>query len=259
MALTAGPMLSANNGVNTDALIQKAHEYTGFYFKNRVSDGDPQVAYFRNNSAVNRLQPEDIDDAIFDGLKVLHITGISLALSSSCLKMAEYLIDKAHSLGAIVTFDPNIRPQLWASKEQMRETINHIADRCDIVIPGVSEGTQLTSETTLEDIADFYLNMTTPSMVVLKNGTVGAFAKEANGDITKVPSFHVSHVVDTVGAGDGFATGLISGLIDNLSVKESLVRATAIGALAIQSEGDNAGYPVKSDLEAYIKTNAVTD
>jgi len=250
--------LSAND-VDTTSLIQKPNEYTGFYFKNRVSTGDPQVSYFRNNSAVNHLQPEDLTESVFDGLRVLHITGISLALSKSAQQLAEYLIAKAHQLNALVTFDPNIRPQLWKSELDMKTTINRVASLCDVIIPGVKEGRQLTGNTDLEAIADFYLDIPRPSLVVLKNGTVGAFAKDNNGEIIKVPSFHVDHVVDTVGAGDGFATGLISGLLDGLTVKESLVRATAIGALAIQSEGDNAGYPTMKQLDSYIQTSSVAD
>ena len=64
--------------------------------------------------------------------------------------------------------------------------------------------------------------------------------------------FEVEKVIDTVGAGDGFAVGLISGLIEKLTLKEAVLRGNAIGSLAVQSPGDNDGYPDRQTLIDYM-------
>ncbi|KRM74870.1 sugar kinase [Secundilactobacillus collinoides] len=247
----------ATNHVDTSYLFQKEHSYTGFYFKTRVSHGDPQIAYFRAGSSVNQITESDIDSIDLTGLKVLHITGISLALSENAYRAALSLISKAHHMGAIVTFDPNIRKQLWQSEKTMIATINEVASLADVVFPGLKEGQKLTGYSNPQSIANYYLAGSYTKLVILKNGTIGAVAFDDKQRTVSVPALQVDKVVDTVGAGDGFATGIISGLLDHLSLEDCLRRATTIGALAVQSEGDNTGYPDRNNLLSLMEKKPV--
>lgn len=90
--------------------------------------------------------------------------------------------------------------------------------------------------------------------MVIKLGPAGAFYKTANEEGT-VLGFPVEKVVDTVGAGDGFAVGVISGLLEGLSIHDAVMRGNAIGSLAVQSPGDNDGYPTKEQLGKYIENH----
>jgi 2-dehydro-3-deoxygluconokinase len=88
--------------------------------------------------------------------------------------------------------------------------------------------------------------------VVIKLGAEGAYTS-SEGQQFYTPGFPVTKVVDTVGAGDGFAVGLVSGILEGLSLQEAVRRGTAIGALAVMSPGDNDGLPDRESLAAFIR------
>ena len=94
-------------------------------------------------------------------------------------------------------------------------------------------------------------------IVVIKDGKNGAFVSGKNGESTtqiNVPGYRIEHVVDTVGAGDGFAVGFISGMLEGLPVEACAKRANAIGAIQVQHRGDNEGLPDRVKLEAAMLT-----
>ena len=93
--------------------------------------------------------------------------------------------------------------------------------------------------------------------VAIKTGADGAWFKTAQGEQGSVAACNVRHVVDTVGAGDGFAVGVISGLLDGLSIRDAVRRGNTIGALAIQVQGDSEGLPTRAELAASESTLCV--
>jgi 2-dehydro-3-deoxygluconokinase len=136
----------------------------------------------------------------------------------------------------------------------MREAINDLATRADWVLPGLEEGRFLTGEHTAEGIAGFY-RQRGAKLVVVKLGSDGAYYDGEIGSGSglgsgHVPGFPVAEVVDTVGAGDGFAVGVISALLEGLSVPEAVKRGTWIGARAVQVLGDSEGLPTRAELNA---------
>ena len=237
-------------GILSDNILIDSKYSTGFYFKTKVKDGDPEVHYFRKNSAASQLTRKDIEHTEFNGAKILHITGITAALSEDTLDAVYAAIDKARENNMLITFDPNIRVQLWKSEEHMIEVLNDIASKCDVILPGIKEGNILTGKQTKEEIADFYLNHGAKA-VVIKNGASGAYLK-THEEEKIVPGFKIKHVVDTVGAGDGFATGVLSGLLDGESYENALVKGNAIGALMVTSKEDNAILPTRDELKEFI-------
>lgn len=225
-------------------------EYTtGFMLKSKVKEGNPDTAYFRKNSAASHIGPEDIEKVSFGNVRHVHITGIPCALSKSCLAASLRLIERAHEHHVYVSFDPNLRPSLWKNREIMAKTLNDLACRCDMVLPGLSEGETLTGLHDAKDIADYYLSKGVKD-VVIKTGKKGAYLQ--NAEISaQVPCFPVekfSRVVDTVGAGDGFAVGVISGRLEGLPLKDAVLRGNIIGGLQLTVEGDNEGLPDRRQL-----------
>jgi sugar/nucleoside kinase (ribokinase family) len=130
----------------------------------------------------------------------------------------------------------------------MREATNDLAAQADWVLPGIEEGRLLTGESTPDGIARFY-RQRGAKLVVVKLGRDGAYFESENG-AGHVPGFPVAKVVDTVGAGDGFAVGVISGLLDGLSPLDAVRRGTWIGARAVQVMGDTEGLPTRTEVEA---------
>ncbi len=152
----------------------------------------------------------------------------------------------------LISFDPNIRVSLWKNMDEMRESLNYIAGLCDYIFPGIKEGQILTGMNQIEDIADFYLAKGCKG-VVIKNGDKGASYKLQGGALKDVAGFRVDHIVDTVGAGDGFATGVISGCLEKLPMEKAVKRGNAIGAIVITSKGDNENLPTAKELAAFME------
>lgn len=242
-----------NENVNIEHVLVDESHSTGFQLKSKVFDGDPEVQYFRKGSAASHLCVADFNEAYFLAAKHMHMTGIPLALSEQVRDFAQHALAFMKKNGRTVSFDPNIRPSLWGSQEEMISYINEAAFQANYVLPGLAEGEILTGYKQPHDIASFYLEKGV-ELVVMKLGEAGAFYKTAVEEGT-VPGFKVEHVMDTVGAGDGFAVGVISGLVDGLSIHEAVLRGNAIGALAVQTPGDNDGYPTKLELLDYIGKN----
>ncbi|TDT62881.1 sugar kinase [Fonticella tunisiensis] len=243
-----------NEGIDTKYITFDSNYPTAFQMKSKVETGDPEVVYFRKGSAASHMSKEDIDRIDFESVRHVHVTGIPPALSLSCREATYRLIKKAREKGLFITFDPNLRPSLWPSKEEMVRVINDIASKCDMVLPGISEGVMLTGSENPNEIADFYLKLGV-KIVIVKIGEKGAFVKTREESYT-VPGFKVPMVVDTVGAGDGFAVGIISGLLEKLPLRDAVVRGNAIGSLQVMVPGDNEGLPDRAKLNQYLKEQA---
>jgi sugar/nucleoside kinase (ribokinase family) len=236
-------------GIDCSRVVCERSQRTGFMFKGRVDDGsDPPIEYHRRGSAASLLQPEEIDAAWLASARHLHVTGVFPALAPNTLAATRRAIDVMRRDGRTISFDPNLRPALWSSPEVMRDTLNGLAARCDWVLPGLDEGRQLTGHDEPKRIAAFYRERGA-RLVVVKLGADGAwFDGEAGGG--HVPACHVERVVDTVGAGDGFAVGVISALLEGLPVPDAVKRGAWIGARAVQVRGDTEGLPTRAELEA---------
>lgn len=242
------------NGVDPAYILQDGNFLTGMQLKAKVEQGDPEVVNFRQGTAFSHFAPEDLEKLDWEGVRHVHMTGIPPALSVSCRAAAIQLMEIARERGAYVSFDPNIRPALWPDKEEMVHVLNDMAAKADLVLPGISEGKLLAGTTDPEQIADFYLSRGAKAVIV-KLGAKGSLVKEKGQDAFVSPGFHVSKVVDTVGAGDGFAVGVVSALLEHKSMAQAAERGAAIGALAVMSPGDNEGLPTRAQLKSFIDAN----
>lgn len=240
-------------GLDTSRARRDPAHPTGFQLKSQVREGDPEVVYFRRGSAASHLAPTAEDAAYIRGARHLHATGIPPALSLTCRRFTFDAIEQARDAGLTVSFDPNLRPSLWESETEMRTVINDLAERADWLFPGLAEGEILTGYTREDDIARFYLDRGVP-LVAVKTGPLGACIFTPTQRLAQ-PAFPVE-VVDTVGAGDGFAVGIISGMLDGLSLEASLERAVAIGALAVTARGDMDGLPDRETLVRFLSIHA---
>lgn len=236
-------------GIDCSHVLTDPDARTGFQFKGRVTDGsDPPIEYHRKGSAASQMTPADIDEAWLRSARHLHATGVFAAISESCLRAACRTLEIMRAAGATISFDPNLRPSLWATPDKMRHWINHLAVQADWVLPGLEEGRFLTGEQTPEAIAAWY-RVRGAKLVVVKLGPVGAYYDSHIAGTGSMPAFPVTQVVDTVGAGDGFAVGVISALLEGRSVHEAVRRGAWIGARAVQVLGDTEGLPTRAQLE----------
>jgi 2-dehydro-3-deoxygluconokinase len=237
-------------GIHAHIIIDKEH-FTGFQLKGKVLTGDPIVDYYRRNSAASHLCPDDIEGFDFSDARLLHVTGIPPALSAKTRAATFRMIEKAHEAGLLISFDPNLRPGLWENEETMVRVLNDIACRCDFILPGCKEGIKLMGSDDPEKIAEYYLSHGA-KMVTVKLGRRGSYTQSTDEHFYQERK-PIDKIVDTVGAGDGFAVGIISGIMEGLPLYDTVERANAIGALQLRHEGDNEGLPTKDTLKIYLE------
>lgn len=238
------------NNIGTSMVTYDSVYRTGIQLKNRVTDGsDPYAPYYRKGSAASHISVKEIDALDLTDVELVHVTGIPPALSESAREATFRLRERAKEEGIFLTFDPNLRPALWENEETMIRVINELAQNTDVVLPGIGECAILAGTEDVEAAADFYQNLGAKT-VVIKDGSNGAYVRDGKASY-RVPGYKVTNVVDTVGAGDGFAVGVLSGILEGLEMKESVLRGNAIGAIQVMNISDNEGLPTHEELKKF--------
>lgn len=236
-------------GVDVSEVKTDGQAPTGLYFKELRREQDVRVYYYRSGSAASRLGAEDIKENYIAQATYLHLTGITPALSESSYEAVRQAIQYAKKHNVQIIFDPNIRKKLWSSEKIAREVLLEIAAEADIVMPGVSEAAYLFGEDSMDQYAKKFID-NGASTVIIKEGSKGAHYYQ-DKDYDFVPSFKINRVVDPIGAGDGFAAGVISGLLEKLPLKKAITRGNAIGAMVTMVNGDVEGLPEREDIEDF--------
>jgi len=229
----------ASAGVDVSRVQLDPEAPTGLYLK----DPGHGVAYYRRGSAASRLGPADLERVDWARVRILHLSGITLALSASCRALVHTAIRAAHAHGAIVSLDVNHRPALWSGREEAAATILAAAEQADVVLTGRDEAQGLWRTTTADDVRAVFPQV---RHLVVKDAEVEAVEFTADGgaadggavdERTAVPTPKIE-VVEAVGAGDAFAAGWIDGLLDGAPAAERLSRGHARAALALTSTHD---------------------
>lgn len=243
-----------SEGVDTSTVTLSSVYPTGMLIKERNDVGDPQVYYYRKHSAAANYTTEMLQENYFNEGKIFHVTGIFPALSPECKDALLAAIKIAKSKGMMISFDPNIRLKLWTAAEA-KATLLEIAELSDLILPGLHEAEILVGTTDWKQVAKFFHEKGN-KIVIMKNGAEGAYYSicQEDGSIQEgyETGFKVEKVVDTVGAGDGFAVGVLSAIREGLSLGEAVKRGNAIGSLAVMVRGDYDGYPTREKLEEYL-------
>ncbi|SDL82432.1 sugar kinase [Sediminibacillus halophilus] len=227
-------------GVDTSNVTFDEELPTAVFFKEKPAAGDPKIYYYRKLSAASELSPDDLNEEYIKQAAFLHVTGITPALSDTCKQTVLEAIRLAKANGLKVVFDPNLRLKLW-SEQEAAKTLMEIAALSDIVLPGIDEGELMTGHEQEKKIAEELLENGS-DVVVVKLGSSGAYyATRREADY--VEGYKVERIIDTVGAGDGFAAGFLSGQLRGWTLAESVKLGNRIGAYALTVSGDVEGYP----------------
>ncbi|WP_318209301.1 sugar kinase [Streptomyces sp. SJL17-1] len=243
----AGAMVLAGlraEGVDVTAARTDPAAPTGLMLRERRTADRLRVSYYRAGLAGSRLAPEDLDEAQLTGARVLHVTGITPALSESARAAVEHAVALARAAGVTVSFDVNHRERLW-SRAEAADVLARLLPCADIVFAGPEEAALLVDEDTPERMARA-LTRLGPAQAVLKLGADGALAV-ADGELHVQPAVPVT-AVDPVGAGDAFVSGYLAAVLDGAQVAERLRLAALSGAFAVSVPGDWEGLPRRAEL-----------
>jgi 2-dehydro-3-deoxygluconokinase len=223
----------AAEGVDV-SLVRREDVRTGLFVKWR-DDGRSRVAYWRAGSAATRLAPGDVPDEAFEGVRVVHLTGITMAISESARDLVLDVARRAHEGGIVVLFDPNFRPALPDTPDAARERQREILPYVDWYLAGEAEAQLLWGDEQL------------PCEAVLRRGEAGAVV---GGEL--VPPPRLAEVLDEIGAGDGFAAGFAFGLLRGLEPREACRIGHLVAAGALAGTGDWETFPRLEELEPHL-------
>jgi 2-dehydro-3-deoxygluconokinase len=249
----------AGEGIDVSAVIRDPQSPTGIYFKEFKGFGDPTVYFYRKLSAASHFTLEDLSPEWFNGARHLHVTGILPALGPNTADTVREAMKLARKQGMTISFDPNLRRKLW-SEDLAREVLLSMIPLCDYFLPGLEEAEFLLGKHEESEYARIFLNQGV-KVVALKLGEHGSMGFYHQLSV-KADPYPVSSIVDTVGAGDAFAAGFLSIMLDRSFSEEStamgeklrlaLQRANLLGSLATQYKGDWEGLPTLAEVERII-------
>ncbi|MGO1768367.1 MAG: sugar kinase [Microbacterium sp.] len=225
-------------GVGLEAVVVDDERETGLLTSEQRMSDRMRVEYHRRGSAGSRWSESDVARALALHPRIVHVTGITPAVSDEARAATVLLIRSAAEAGVRVSIDVNYRSRLW-SREEAARVMAPLVRSASIVIASPDE---------LELVATDPAELLAAGVdeVVLKDGARGARAHTADGETAS--SAKAVRAVDAVGAGDAFSAGYLSGVLDGGSVSERLERATRLGAFAVTSRGDWEGLPTRGEL-----------
>lgn len=224
---------------------------TGVYFKD-PRPGLTEVLYYRDGSAAAAMDESDVDRALARPARLLHLTGITPALSDSCLRAVDYAITRAAQLRVTVSFDVNYRPALWRSPADAGAVLGRLARRCGIVFVGCDEAEVLWGTSAVPDVRSV---LGVQGVLVVKDGSRLASSAEG-GSVTSVVALPVE-VVEPVGAGDAFAAGWLYGWLRDLPAAARLRLGHLVASSALTSATDHGAFPFSpSELEELARSGS---
>jgi 2-dehydro-3-deoxygluconokinase len=239
--------LWSREGVDTSGIERDRTAHTGLYFVTHGAHGH-EFSYLRAGSAASRMTRDWLPHGIVRRAKILHISGISLAISESAREAAFEAMRVARDAGTLVSLDSNLRLKLWPL-DLAREWIGRAASMCDIFLPSLEDATALSGLQRPAAIVD-WSHALGAKLVVLKLGADGAMASDGMRR-ERIPARKVP-MVDATGAGDCFCGNLLARIAKGDPLFDAAKYANAAASLAVQGFGAVAPLPHAREVEAVL-------
>ncbi len=230
-------------GVDTATAHRDPGAPTGLMFTETRTADVVRVDYRRAGCAGSRVDTTDVEAALEPLPGIVHLTGITPALSRSAAEAVALAAEVATTAGALVSFDVNFRSGLW-NRADASAVLRPLARRAQLLIASEDELGLVADGDEAAAVAELLAAGVT--RVAVKRGSAGATMWGPDGR-NDVAALRVT-AVDVVGAGDAFSAGLLSGLIDGLDDRAALARANVLGAIAVSTQGDWEGLPRRHEL-----------
>ncbi|MEM8588864.1 MAG: sugar kinase [Pseudomonadota bacterium] len=221
--------------------------HTGIYFVTHGPDGH-QFSYLRAGSAASRVTPGDLPADYIAGAKLLHVSGISQAISDSAADTVFRAMGIAREAGVRVSYDSNLRLRLWPI-ERARAVIHAAMTQCQIALPGLDDAVHLTGHDDPDAICDFYLGLGA-EVVALTLGADGTLV--ATKDERRRVAGRRVETVDATAAGDMFDGAFLAELVAGSDPFSAARYANAAAALSTQGYGAVAPMPRRTAVEAFL-------
>jgi 2-dehydro-3-deoxygluconokinase len=234
-------------GVDASRVIVNGAAHTGLYFVTHGPDGH-EFSYLRAGSAASRLTEADIPADYVGAARLLHVSGISQAISSSAADAVFAAIDLARRRKILVSYDTNLRLKLWPL-QRARAIIHEAMKSVDVALPGLDDARTLTGLDQPDAIVDFYLRLGA-RVVALTLGKEGALVATP-GRRERVASIRVE-AVDATGAGDAFDGAFLAEFLNAGDPFEAARFANVAAALSTRGYGAVPPLPMRAQTLAAL-------
>ncbi len=247
-------------GINTEGLITDSSVNTTLAFVHTLDGGDREFSFYRNPGADMMLNEADVNENIIAESRIFHYGSLSMT-NKICEAATKKAVSIAERSGAIISFDPNLRENLWDSLETAREKIEFGLSHCDILKISDNEIEWLTGENDFEKAAQKlrgkYENISLLLLSLGKNGS-RAFSKSGYASVPIVKA----NTVETTGAGDTFCGAVLGKILEcgmkdftNSELKNMLIFANAAAGIVTERKGALKVMPTMSEISEMIRRN----
>jgi 2-dehydro-3-deoxygluconokinase len=234
-------------GVDTSTVREVHGAQTGIYFVTHSSGGH-EFSYFRAGSAASRMTPAELPRAALEAARILHVSGISQAISENAADTVFDAMATVRAAGGRVSYDSNLRLKLWPL-DRARAVIHAGMAMADIALPGLEDAQALTGLHDPDAIADFYLTLGA-GIVALTLGPDGTLV--ATPEARQLVPGRPVRAVDATGAGDTFDGAFLARIVAGDDPFAATAYANAAAALAVQGYGAVAPMPRRDAVLALL-------
>lgn len=240
-----------NDGVDCSHVLESETCATGAAFVTYFSDGSRKFIFHMGNTPA--AQAKAPAGEVLRGIKYFHVMGCSLMAKKTFGEEILKTMKLAKSMGAKISFDPNIRKELL-SDDSVFQMVNEVVQNTSVFLPGVDELLIITGKSTVEDAVKASFKNPVLEILALKQGSKGCkvFTREGEYEMGVYPI----DAVDATGAGDSFDGAFISGLLEGRDMEDILKRASAAGALNTAAFGPMEGNIKPQTIKEMIDANA---
>ena len=238
------------DGLSVKGLKRIADQPTGIAFVAYKADGARDFVF--SLGAGGHLSADMLNPELFTDLRCFHLMGSTLSMSQTALEVCRGALEMARGAGALISFDPNLRPEMM-SPEGARAAFAPFIAAADILIPTEEELLQLTAASALNEAIDQLLARRPGRVIAVTRGAEGCSIYTSDGQIDAA-GFRAREI-DPTGAGDCFDAGFITALLEGKTLAEAAQRGNACGALTVGAKGPMAGARDRAEVERFIAAN----
>ncbi len=245
--------------VNVDNITKDIYHSTPLAFVSFQKNGEREFEFLRKNTADLFINQKDVNNININKGDIFHFGSVALNVESS-RKAHKILINKAKDNNAIISFDPNLRFNLWDDEKELNEIVNEFIPYCDLLKISDDELLFITGKNNEEDGIKYILEKGV-KILLLSKGSKGASIYLANNKTFNSNGYKVNSI-DTTGAGDSFLGAFLSKLLENKVQKNELLEidytnyldfACKAAAFKITRFGAISGMGTSSEIIDYFK------
>jgi sugar/nucleoside kinase (ribokinase family) len=248
--------LRRNNVDTSQVKVKKARTTLSFIVSE--PSGERSCFFYRKpwgETADTLLSPTDVNPHYLHGAKILHYSGVALSHSPERDAVSK-AIEETRKSGGLVSYDPNIRLDLWSSADELRRVNDEAMKTANIILLARDEAEFFFGYEDPRRIAAEIRRRYHPQYVALKLGSQGSYVEDGKGTAFSNPGYKVE-VVDTTGAGDAWAAAFEFGLIEGWSIEACMTVANAVGALVVTKRGAITALPTRAELRDFLRERGV--